>query len=99
MQSEQQLEQELERAHEIAWAKLGVAEDVGWIAACFAAIAAYLAWSSWIVGIVVLGGGFYAITLSYRSELERAKETYYRAAKLGEYSGRWGPKTPEDDSE
>lgn len=99
MQTEQQSEQQLERAHEIAWAKLGVAEDIGWIAACFAAIAAYLAWSSWIVVIVVLGGGFYAITVRYRSESQRATETYYRAAKLGAYSGRWGPQTPKDDSE
>jgi hypothetical protein len=76
---------DLERKSEIADAELAVAEDIGWAAAGFAAMTAYLKWNSWIVTILV-GVIIYVLAVfSYTRKCNQANDAYQRATKTGKY--------------
>lgn len=82
---------ELEKLAEIEMAKLGVAEELGWGLAAFAALAAYLKWDNWLLAIVVLLGSYFAVTYTYRKRESAASNAYHQAAGIGNYSSRQNP--------
>lgn len=77
--------EELERRAEIELEKLGVAEDLGWGVALFAAFAAYLKWHSWWLAAAVVFGGYFLVTYHYRKRENAASDTYQRASGTGKY--------------
>ena len=81
-------EPELQAASELADAKLGVAEELGWPLALLVATSAHLAWSSWLLAVPLAGAGYYLATYKYRRESARAEDQYYKAAGLGKYVGQ-----------
>ncbi len=85
MQTENEELAELERRSEIESAKLGVAEDLGWGLAIFAALAVYLKWSAWYWAIAAFVATYYLATYPYRRREEAATDLYERAAKIGKY--------------
>lgn len=86
----------LEVEHEIAAAKLGVAEDLAW----FLAIASGLLFGQtvhWAVGLVAFGAAFYYCTLPYRKQDSAAQDAYFRAAGIGAYSRAMSEPIAEDE--
>jgi len=81
-------EHDLQVASELADAKLGVAEELGWPLALLVATSAHLAWSSWVLTVVLAGAGYYLSTFRYRRESARAEDRYYKVAGLGKYAGQ-----------
>jgi len=76
---------DLERKSEIASAELGVAEEIGWATAGFAALAAYLKWNSWIIAILI-GLIIYVLAVfNYHRKYNKANDVYQRATKTGKY--------------
>jgi len=71
---------------ELADAKLGVAQDVGWVAAGFAAVAIYLLLDSWLAGIGAFVGIYMAATFRYRKEVRAATDAYEKATGTGKNS-------------
>lgn len=76
---------DLERRAEIEMAKLGVAEDLGWAVATFAALAAYLRWESFWLAVAVIFGGYILVTHPYRRSETSASDAYERASGTGKY--------------
>ena len=76
---------DLERKSEIADAELGVAEDIGWGTAGFAAMAAYLKWNSWLITILVGVSVYLLAVFSYYKKSNQANDAYQRATKTGKY--------------
>jgi hypothetical protein len=70
---------------QLADAKLGVAEHLGWPLSGFAAATSYLAFGSWLLTIAVLIGMYYLVTLKYRRDSAVSEDKYYQAAGLGKY--------------
>ena len=70
---------------QLADAKLGVAEQLSWPLAVFAAVAAHLAFGSWLLTIALLGGTYYLATLKFRKESAAAEDDYNKAAGLGRH--------------
>jgi hypothetical protein len=77
--------EELEKHAEIEMEKLGVAEDLGWGVAWFAACAAYLKWESWWLAAAVVLGGYFLVTYPYRRRESTASDAYHRASGTGKY--------------
>lgn len=77
--------EELEHQSKLADAKLGVAEELGWIIAAFAAIAAYLKWESWLVTAAVAVGMYLITTYRYRKRATIAEDQFFHVAGLGKY--------------
>lgn len=86
MQTEDEKLAELERRSEIEWAKLGVAEDLGWGLATFAALAVYLKSGAWYWVIAAFVATYYLATYPYRRCEKAATDLYARASKTGKYS-------------
>jgi hypothetical protein len=85
---------ELEKSAEIEMEKLGVAENLGWWASCFAAYATYLKWDSWWLALAVMLGVYFVITLPYRKREKIAEDEYHKACGLGKY---YSPKENKDE--
>ena len=83
-----QAHQHLDHLSQLAKARLGVAEDLGWFAAAFAGVSAYLQWNNWLIAVAVFGVGYYALTYSYRKSAKAATDTFHQAAGLGAHSSR-----------
>lgn len=66
---------ELESRLDLATARLGVAENLGWVVATLAALCVYLYWRSWIPSVLV----FYPVYLLCISPWNREYETLKRA--------------------
>ena len=77
--------EELERQAEIELARLGVAEDLAWWIALFAAVVAYIRWDSWLLALAIVFGGYFLVTYPYRKRESAAENAYHRAAGLGKY--------------
>jgi hypothetical protein len=73
---------------ELANARLGVAEDLGWLLAIVAAIASHLAFHSWAITIGIGLATYYFCTLKFRRESATADDRYQHAAGLGKYYQR-----------
>ncbi len=70
---------------QLADARLGVAETLGWPLSGFASLATHLAFGSWLVTLGVLLGMYYLATIKYRKESSVLEDRYYQAAGLGKY--------------
>ena len=77
---------ELERHSELADAKLGVAEELGWIIAILAGVSAYLKLQNWLAGVAIAAVAYFVATYRYRQQAATAEDAYFRAAGLGKYS-------------
>lgn len=77
--------EELEKRAEIEMEKLGVAEELGWGVAIFAAISAYLKWHNGWLAIGVLVGVYLLVTHPYRRRENAASDTYQHASGTGKY--------------
>jgi len=75
---------DLEHVSNLADARLGVAEELGWYAAVATAVALGLKWEWW-VGVVALFPVYYFITLRFRTAAAKAEDAYFRDAKIGRY--------------
>jgi hypothetical protein len=80
--------QELERAAEVELARLGVAEELGWVLAMLAAYATYLQWHTWYVAALALIVAYVVATYPYRRREHIAEDAYHQAAGIGKYSPR-----------
>ena len=81
-------ENDLEAIHhrmELADAKLGVAEDFGWVTASFAAVAMYLLLESWLAAIGAFVLIYVVATYKYRKDEKAATDAYERAMGTGKY--------------
>jgi hypothetical protein len=85
----------LEHASQLADARLGVAEELGWLTATLAATTAHLYWGSWPLSLSVFAATYYGVTFRYRRLSQRAEDAYNRAAGLGKYY-RQAPATEDD---
>ena len=83
-----QSEVELERLSQVADAQLGVAEELGWSADGFAALAAHLKWESWLVTVPVAVVVYLLAIYRYRKRAATAEDNYFRVAGLGKYAGK-----------
>jgi len=86
---------DLERASQLADARLGVAEELGWPLALAVATAAHLKWEGWLLTLAVAALTYYAVTFRYRRASNRAEDAHHRAAGLGKYV-REAPHPAED---
>lgn len=78
-------EKDLERASEIADAKLSVAEEFGWPLAMISSVSAFMKWDSWLIAALV-GVAVYVLSIHrYRRASDRAEDEYFKAAGLGKY--------------
>lgn len=81
----------LEAEHEIAAAKLSVAEDLSWfLALALGSIVGFF--SHWLIGVTSVVAVFYCVTLPYRKKDKEAQDKYFRAAGIGAYSRAAGYK-------
>ena len=83
-------EQELQHLAELADARLGVAEDFGWIVAALALLLVQLKWDTWIGGIAAAVVSYVFATHTYRRGAAKAEDEYFKAARLGKYSTAGG---------
>lgn len=70
---------------QIADAKLGVAEELGWFAALFGAAATYFKLNSWFAAIAVGIVIYFIARYRYNRESDTAWDAYKMATKSGEY--------------
>ncbi len=81
-------ENDLEAIHhrmELADAKLGVAEDLGWVTAGFGAVAMYLLLESWLAAIGASALIYVVAIYKYRKDEKAATDAYERATGTGNY--------------
>ncbi len=76
---------ELEHLSQVADAKLGVAEELGWAVAILAAAVVHLKWESWLLTICSAIGSYVLAVYRYRKRAADAEDNYFRAAGLGKY--------------
>lgn len=84
-------EKELEHRVEIADAKLGVAEDLGWIIGLLAGLVVYLKWQSWFLAIPTVPVIYFLVTYRFRKDSDHCEDEYHRAAGIGRYSRQQQP--------
>lgn len=75
----------LERLSAIADARLGVAEELGWVIALLLAVVVHQRFDSWLWSIAAFIGSYVLVVMVFRKESDRAEDEYYRAAGLGKY--------------
>lgn len=80
------LNPELERRCQIADARLGVAEEIGWAAASFAGLAAWLHWQAWWGGLGVAIAVYILAIWRYSQESKASWDAYERATRTGKYA-------------
>jgi hypothetical protein len=76
---------ELEKASEIADARLGVAENFAWPVSILCAGLVLLKWDSWLLAVGGWGIGFFLSLYQYRKESNVAEDAYMKASKTGRY--------------
>jgi hypothetical protein len=77
---------ELQHLSEVADARLGVAEELGWPIAALAFAVVYLKWDSWMLGLGAAVAAYLLATFQYRRAAARAEDEYFRQAGLGRHS-------------
>ncbi|MBE0548209.1 MAG: hypothetical protein IH627_11270 [Rubrivivax sp.] len=82
----------LRLAAELADAELGVAEELAWPLAVFAAIAAHLKWQSWLITVACAASAYCLAIYRYRRKQAKAEDAYFRAASLGKYARAFNSK-------
>ena len=75
----------LERASEIADARLGVAENFALPVATLLACVVYLTWHSWIFAVGAWALGFFLSTYQLRKASNAAEDAHMKATKTGRY--------------
>ncbi len=75
----------VKRRIELADAKLGVAVNLGWVAAGFAAVAMYLLLGSWLAAIGAFVLIYVVAIYKYRKDDKVATDAYERATGTGKY--------------
>ena len=88
-----QSEPELERACQIAGARLGVAEELRWPLAMSAAINAQVFSNSWLVAVGIAIAVYILTARWYDKDYESAWDQYEKATKTGKY---YVPHAPDD---
>ena len=83
-------EEQLQHRSEMADARLGVAEELGWFVVLLVVAVVQLKWDTWVGGMAVAAFAYYFLTLSYRRSAAKAEDDYFRAAHLGKYSKAGG---------
>jgi len=78
----------LQHDSELADARLGVAEELGWAVAFLAGLIVYLKWDTWMGGIAGGVAAYWLATFQYRRAAAKAEDAYFRQAGLGRYAGR-----------
>ena len=84
------LKSDLQHQSEVADARLGVAEELGWAVAIFAGVSVYLKWDSWLFALAVAIGAYLLAVYRYRRRAAQAEDKYFRAAGLGKYASNQG---------
>ncbi|MYN05568.1 hypothetical protein GTP41_26095 [Pseudoduganella sp. DS3] len=79
-------ENELELKSMLADTRLGVAEELGWTCAIFAALGLYAFFHSLFITIVGFGLAYYLVTLRYRRAANSAEDEFHKHAGIGKYS-------------
>jgi hypothetical protein len=77
---------DLERASELADARLGVAEDLGWPVALLSGLLVLIKFDSWLLALAGAVATYFLATWRYRRGAEAAEDKYFRAAGLGKYA-------------
>lgn len=77
------IDEELQHKSEIADARLGVAEELGWPIAFLAGVAVHFQWGSWIAAIAAAIMAYWLATYRYRRSAAKAEDSYFRQAGLG----------------
>jgi hypothetical protein len=76
---------ELEKASEIADARLGVAEDFSWYVSILLACLVLQQWDSWLLAVVSWVIGYFVCVYQYRKKSDVAEDAYMKASKTGRY--------------
>ena len=76
---------ELEKASEIADARLDVAEKFAWLVATLFACLALLKWDSWLLAAGAFVLGFFLSIYHLRKESDAAEDAHMKATKTGRY--------------
>ncbi|MEJ8840457.1 hypothetical protein [Ramlibacter sp. AN1133] len=82
--------EELQNQSELADARLGVAEELGWAVAFLAGLVVYLRWDTWLGGVAAAVVAYWLATFQYRRAAAKAEDAYFRQAGLGKYVPRRG---------
>lgn len=69
---------DLEKRAEIAYAKLGVAEDLGWIIAILASCVVHMYWDNWLLTIASFIAAYTLAIYQYRKEEKAADDDHKR---------------------
>ena len=83
-------ELEFEHRSQIADAKLGVAEDLGWLVAILFAVVVHQKWESWLFTIMAAIVSYISAIYKYRKDSLKAEDEYYQIANLGKYAKQHG---------
>ena len=75
----------LERNHELAHARLSVAEEFSWPLSIALSAIAYLSGLGWLGGIAAFAASLWLAPYRYRRIESRAEDEWHRAAGLGRY--------------
>ncbi len=80
------IELELKHRSEISDAKLGVAEDLGYLLAGLLAALVHQQWDNWLYTFITAIASYIACIYSYRKSALQAEDDYLKTARLGKYS-------------
>ncbi len=78
---------ELQQQSQLADARLGVAEELGWVIAILAAAVVQLQWQNWLFTTPAGVVAYVLVVLRYRKQAATAEDRYFRAERLGKYAG------------
>ena len=83
-------DEELQHKSEIADARLGVAEELGWPIVFLAGVAVHFQWGGWVAAIAAAIVAYWLATYRYRRSAAKAEDAYFRQAGLGKYALKRG---------
>ena len=78
-------EEQLEKQCDIASARMGMAEDLGWPIAILAGLIVQMRFDSWLFGIVVGVAVYVLVTHWYKKAYAAANDAYAKATNAGKY--------------
>ncbi len=78
--------QNLEHLSEVADARLGVAEHLGWIIALLLATVIHMKYDIWFFTIPAFIATYIFVIVGFKRDATKAEKAYFQAAKLGDYA-------------